>query len=69
MNKIIIVFLFLSNLLFAQVTADLTIENQQALGADFFFDIYITGQVLIIFILVTLILFLHLIWRIYNSPQ
>jgi hypothetical protein len=42
MNKIKIIFLFLSNLLFAQVSADLTIENQQAVGTDFFFDIYLT---------------------------
>jgi hypothetical protein len=28
--------------LFSQVTANLTIENQQAVGSDFFFDIYLT---------------------------
>ena len=28
--------------LFPQVTADLTIENQQVVGTDFFFDIYLT---------------------------
>ena len=28
--------------LFPQITADLTIENQQAVGTDFFFDIYLT---------------------------
>ncbi len=42
MNKLIIVFLILSSIVLGQVTVDLTIENQQAVGTDFFFDIYLT---------------------------
>ncbi|HSW54414.1 MAG TPA: hypothetical protein VLH59_04930, partial [Ignavibacteriaceae bacterium] len=34
--------LLFAGTLFPQVTADLTIENQQAVGTDFFFDIYLT---------------------------
>ena len=28
--------------MYGQVSADLTIENQQAVGTDFFFDLYLT---------------------------
>lgn len=39
MNKILLTIILLSSLTFAQVSADLTIENQQVVGTDFFFDI------------------------------
>lgn len=42
MNKIFLILILLGNLTFAQVSADLTIENQQVIGTDFFFDIYLT---------------------------
>ena len=42
MNKIFLILILLGNLTFAQVSADLTIENQQVVGTDFFFDIYLT---------------------------
>ena len=35
-------FLLFAGTMFPQVTADLTIENQNVVGADFFFDIYLT---------------------------
>ena len=38
----IFMLLLIINTIFPQVTADLTIENQQVSGTDFFFDIYIT---------------------------
>lgn len=34
--------LFFAGTMFPQVTADLTIENQNVVGTDFFFDIYLT---------------------------
>lgn len=40
--KTVFVLLIFSATIFSQVTADLTIENQQAVGTDFFFDIYLT---------------------------
>ena len=43
MNKIFLIVLLLSTLTFSQVSADLTIENQLAIGNDYFFDIYITS--------------------------
>ena len=42
MNKLFLILLLLSTLTFSQVSADLTIENQQVVGTDFFFDIYLT---------------------------
>lgn len=41
MNKIIIIVLLLSGLTFSQVNVDLTIENQETVGNDYFFDIYL----------------------------
>ena len=49
-NKIIIILVMLSSITFGQVTADLTIENQEVVGTDFFFDIYLTEQELMIYI-------------------
>lgn len=42
MNKIFLILILLGSLTFAQVGADLTIENQNVVGTDFFFDIYLT---------------------------
>ncbi len=42
MNKIFLILILLGSLTFAQVSADLTIENQQVVGTDFLFDIYLT---------------------------
>lgn len=42
MNKIFLIIISLGSLAIAQVSADLTIANQQVVGTDFFFDIYIT---------------------------
>ena len=42
MNKFLILFIVFGSLVFGQVTVDLTIENQQAVGSDFFFDLYLT---------------------------
>jgi len=42
MNKIFLILILFGSLTFAQVSADLTIENQQVVGTDFFFDIYLT---------------------------
>lgn len=42
MNKLLMIFAMLCNSMFGQVSADLTIENQEAVGTDFFFDIYLT---------------------------
>jgi hypothetical protein len=42
MNKILLILSLLGSLTFAQVSADLTIENQQVVGTDFLFDIYLT---------------------------
>ena len=43
-NKLMVLALILSLTvpLYSQVTVDLTIENQNAVGTDFFFDIYLT---------------------------
>jgi hypothetical protein len=42
MNKLLLIIVILSSLVFGQVSADLTIENQQVVDTDFFFDIYFT---------------------------
>lgn len=45
MKKLIMIlsaFLLFAGTLFPQVSADLTIENQNVVGTDFFFDIYLT---------------------------
>jgi len=42
MNKIFLILILLGSLTFAQDSADLTIENQNVVGTDFFFDIYLT---------------------------
>lgn len=42
MNKIIFIILLLSGFSFSQVNVDLTIENQETVGNDYFFDIYLT---------------------------
>ena len=42
LKLILSAILLFAGTLFPQVTADLTIENQQAVGTDFFFDIYLT---------------------------
>lgn len=42
MNKLLLALLILCSISFAQVSADLTIENQQVVGTDFLFDIYLT---------------------------
>jgi hypothetical protein len=42
MKKLFMIIIILSSVLYGQVSADLTIENQQVVGTDFFFDIYLT---------------------------
>ncbi|MCU0333160.1 MAG: hypothetical protein MUC75_07385 [Ignavibacteriaceae bacterium] len=45
MKKLILtlcVLLLFAGTMFSQVSVDLTIENQQVVGTDFFFDIYLT---------------------------
>lgn len=42
MNKLLITFILLSGFTFSQVSADLTIEYQEVVGTDFFFDVYLT---------------------------
>ncbi len=42
MNKIFLIITLLVSITYGQVSADLTIENQQVVGTDFFFDIYLT---------------------------
>jgi len=41
-TMILSALLLFAGTLFPQVTADLTIENQQAVGTDFFFDLYLS---------------------------
>jgi hypothetical protein len=42
MKKFLITFLVYNAIVFGQVSADLTIENQHVVGTDFFFDMYLT---------------------------
>ena len=42
MNKIFLIIALLGSITYGQVSADLTIDNQQVIGTDFFFDIYVT---------------------------
>jgi hypothetical protein len=42
MNKIFLIIILIGSLTFSQVSADLTIENQNVVGTDFLFDIYLT---------------------------
>lgn len=42
MKKFLIIIIVFHNVVFGQVSADLTIENQQVVGTDFFFDLYLT---------------------------
>ncbi len=42
MKKFLLIILILTGINYGQVSADLTIENQQVVGTDFFFDLYLT---------------------------
>jgi hypothetical protein len=42
MKKLLLIILILTGINYGQVSADLTIENQQVVGTDFFFDLYFT---------------------------
>ena len=42
MKKLLLIILILTGINYGQVSADLTIENQQVVGTDFFFDVYLT---------------------------
>ena len=42
MKKILLIIAVLTTMNFGQVSADLTIENQEVVGTDFLFDIYLT---------------------------
>ena len=42
MKNLLMIIVILNTAIYGQVSADLTIENQQAVGTDFFFDIYLT---------------------------
>jgi hypothetical protein len=42
MKKLFMIVAILSTVIYGQVSADLNIENQQVVGTDFFFDLYLT---------------------------
>lgn len=42
MKKFFLIIGILSAVIYGQVSADLTVENQQVIGTDFFFDLYLT---------------------------
>jgi len=42
MKNLLMIIVILNAAMYGQVSADLTIENQQVVGTDFFFDIYLT---------------------------
>ena len=42
MKKFLIIIIMLNGMVYGQVSADLTIENQGVVGTDFFFDIFLT---------------------------
>jgi len=43
MNKLLLIIIILTATMYGQVSADLTIENQEVVGTDFLFDLYLTS--------------------------